>query len=99
VHMRDIRFEWDEAKSRENKRKHGVSFEEAQSVFYDENAIRYFDPDHSPDEDRFLMLGISFKLRVLVVCHCYRVDDSVIRIISARKANRKETANYWKSWR
>jgi len=62
--MRDIRFEWDETKSRENKRKHGVSFEEAQSVFYDENAIRYFDPDHSPDEDRFLMLGVSFKLQV-----------------------------------
>ena len=99
MHMRDIRFEWDEAKSRENKRKHGVSFEEAQSVFYDENAIRYFDPDHSPDEDRFLMLGIRFKLRVLVVCHCFRVDDLLIRIISARKANRKESLNYWKRWR
>ena len=97
--MRNIRFEWDEAKSRENKRKHGVSFEEAQSVFFDENAIRYFDPDHSPDEDRFLMLGISFKLRVLVVCHCFRVDDLLIRIISARKANRKESLNYWKRWR
>lgn len=99
VNMRGIRFEWDEVKSKENKRKHGVSFEEAQSVFFDENAIRYFDPDHSPDEDRLLMLGISFKLRVLVVCHCYRVDDLVIRIISARKANRKETASYWQRWR
>jgi len=97
--MRDIRFEWDEAKSRENKRRHGVSFEEAQSVFLDDNAIRYYDPDHSPDEDRFLMLGISLKLRVLVVCHCYRVDDSVIRIISARKANKKETSSYWKNGR
>jgi uncharacterized protein len=97
--MRELRFEWDEAKSRENKRKHGVSFEEAQSVLLDENAIRYFDPDHSPDEDRFLMLGISFKLRVLIVCHCYRVDESLIRIISARKANRKESANYWGHWR
>ena len=93
--MREIRFEWDEAKNRENKRKHGVSFEEAKSVFLDENAIRYFDPDHSLDEDRFLMLGIGFKLRVLVVSHCYLVDDSLIRIISARKANRKEIANYW----
>lgn len=99
VHMDDVRFEWDEAKNRENKRKHGVSFEEAQTIFLDENAIRYFDPDHSSVEDRFLMLGISFKLRVVVVCHCYRVENSVIRIISARKANRKETVNYLKYWR
>jgi uncharacterized DUF497 family protein len=97
--MSDIRFQWNEAKNRENKRKHGVSFEEAQTVFLDENAIRYLDPDHSTDEDRFLMLGISFKLRVLVVCHCYRMSDSVIRIISARKANKKETSDYWKCWR
>jgi uncharacterized DUF497 family protein len=93
--MDDIRFEWDERKSRENKRKHRVSFEEAQTVFLDENAIRYFDPDHSDDENRFLMLGMSFALRVLVVCHCYRVDDSVIRIISARRANKREQASYW----
>lgn len=93
--MSDIRFEWDERKNRENKRKHRVSFEEAQTVFLDENAVRYFDPDHSEDENRFLMLGMSFTLRVLVVCHCYRVDDSVIRIISARKADKKEQADYW----
>ena len=93
--MGDIRFEWDEKKSRENKRKHKVSFEEAQTVFLDENAIRYFDPDHSDDEDRFLMLGMSFTLRVLVVCHCYRFDNSVIRIISARRANKREQADYW----
>jgi hypothetical protein len=93
--MDDIRFEWDERKSRENKRKHRVSFEEAQTVFLDENAIRYFDPDHSDDESRFLMLGMSFTLRVLVVCHCYRVDGSVIRIISARRANKREQASYW----
>ncbi len=91
-----IRFEWDERKSRQNKRKHGVSFDEAQTVFLDENAIRYHDPDHSEDEDRFIMLGMSFKLRVLVVCHCYRSDDKVIRIVSARKANRKESAAYWR---
>ncbi|MFC1461473.1 BrnT family toxin [Verrucomicrobiota bacterium] len=93
--MSDIHFEWNERKNRENKRKHRVSFEEAQTVFLDEKAVRYFDPDHSEDEDRFLMLGMSFTLRVLVVCHCYRVDDSVIRIISARKADKKEQADYW----
>ncbi|MDA8091111.1 MAG: BrnT family toxin [Nitrospiraceae bacterium] len=94
--MNDIRFEWDPAKDLENIQKHGVSFEEAQTVFLDENAIRYFDPDHSEDEDRFLMLGMSFKLRVIIVCHCYRASDSVIRIISARKANRKEQGPYWR---
>jgi uncharacterized DUF497 family protein len=94
--MSDIRFEWDEKKSRENKRRHGVSFEEAQTVFLDENAIRYYDPDHSQDEDRFIMLGMSIRLRVLVVCHCYRSDDKVIRIISARKADQKEEAAYWR---
>ncbi len=94
--MVEIQFEWDEAKSRENKRKHGVSFDEAQTVFLDENALRFYDPDHSEDEDRFLMLGISFQLRVLVVCHCFRADDAIIRIISARKADRKEAAIYWR---
>jgi hypothetical protein len=94
--MSDIRFDWDEKKSRENKRRHGVSFEEAQTVFFDENAIRYYDPDHSQDEDRFIMLGMSIRLRVLVVCHCYRSDDKVIRIISARKADQKEEAAYWR---
>ena len=94
--MDDIRFEWDERKNRENKRKHGVSFEEAQTVFLDENAIRYYDPDHSEDEDRFIMLGISFRLRVLLVCHCYRSDEKVIRIVSARKANKKEAEAYWR---
>jgi len=96
--MNGIRFEWDEAKNRANRRKHGVSFEEAQTVFLDENAIRFFDPDHSADEDRFLMLGISIRLRVLVVCHCFRIDDSTIRIISARKANKKEAATYRDYW-
>ena len=94
VHMKEIRFAWDEKKSRENKKKHGVSFEEAQTVFLDEHAIRYYDPDHSEDEDRFIMLGMSLRLRVLVVCHCYRANDKVIRIISARKADIKECASY-----
>lgn len=98
VHMKNIQFEWDEEKNRKNKRKHGVSFEEAQTVFLDENAIRFFDPDHLDDEDRFLMLGISFQLRILVVCHCFRASDAVIRIVSARKANRKEESVYW-NWR
>jgi len=95
VHMNGLGFEWDEAKNHANVRKHGVSFEEAQTVFLDEKAIRYFDPDHSEDEDRFIMLGMSWKLRVVIVCHCFRAEDSVIRIISARKANTNEAAAYW----
>ena len=93
--MNEIRFDWDETKNGANIKKHGVSFEEAQTIFLDENAIRYFDPDHSQDEDRFIMLGMSFKLRILVVCHCYRSSDSIIRIISARRANKKEAQDYW----
>ncbi len=96
VHMSGLRFEWDKAKNRANIRKHGVSFEEAQTVFLDENAVRFFDPDHSQDEDRFIMLGISFKLRVLVVCHCTRESDTAIRIVSARKADKQETLGYWR---
>ena len=87
-------FEWNSAKSSENYRKHGVSFEEARSVFYDENAIEYFDPDHSQNEERFIMLGLSAHLRVLVVCHCHR-RNSAIRIISARKADQDEEKSYW----
>ena len=95
VHMGDLRFEWDEAKNRTNRRKHGISFEEAQTAFLDENAMRYFDPEHSGDEDRFLLLGMSWRIRVLVVCHCFRVDDSIVRIISARRADKKESNEYW----
>lgn len=87
-------FEWDEAKARQNVRKHGVSFEEAQTVFLDDHAIRFFDPDHSSAENRFIMLGMSFKLRILAVCHCYKESDTVIRIISARKATRQESTHY-----
>ena len=94
--MSGINFQWDEDKNRENVRKHKVSFDEAQTVFLDENAIRFFDPDHSEDEDRFIMLGMSFKLRVLLVCHCYRDDDTIIRIISARKADKHESKDYWR---
>ena len=92
--MHDIRFEWDKAKAALNKRKHGVSFEEAQTVFYDEYAVEFFDPDHSEREDRFIMLGVGFTLRLLVVCHCVREAPSVIRIISARKATRREAEQY-----
>ena len=94
VSMEKLRFVWDDKKNRANQRKHRVSFEEAQTAFYDENASVYFDPDHSEDEDRFILLGISFKLRTLVVCHCYRENDALIRIISARKANKLEKAAY-----
>jgi uncharacterized DUF497 family protein len=89
-----LTFEWDEAKNTRNLRKHGISFEEAQSVFFDESALEFPDPDHSDEEDRFLLLGRSFRLRVLVVCHCMRQSESVIRIVSARKATVKERQVY-----
>jgi uncharacterized protein len=91
-----IEFVWDIRKNAVNRKKHGVSFEEARDVFYDENAIRYFDPDHSEDEDRFLMLGMSAKLKVLIVSHCFTENDSTIRIISARKATKGEEETYWR---
>ena len=94
--MNSIDFVWDENKNKANIKKHGVSFVEAQTVFLDEKAIRFFDPEHSEDEARFIMLGLSFKLRVVVVCHCYRENDTVIRLISARKADKNETKNYWR---
>ena len=87
-------FEWDKRKATTNLKKHGVSFEEAKSVFYDANAILVDDPDNSQDEDRFILLGFSSKARFTVVCHCYREDDYVIRIISARKATKKESTSY-----
>ena len=92
--MNDIKFEWDENKNRINVRKHGVSFDEAKTVFYDENAILFDDPDHSETEQRFLLLGISQKERLCIVSHCSREDDSVIRIISARRATKTETGVY-----
>ena len=92
--MDKLIFEWDKNKNQINKRKHGVSFEEASSVFYDDDAILIADPDHSEDEDRFLLLGFSDKLHLLVVCHCYRESDSIIRLISARKATAAESRQY-----
>ncbi len=94
--MAGLSFEWDGKKSSSNEKKHGVSFEEAQTAFLDENAVRFHDPDHSQDEDRFILLGMSSRLRVLVVCHCFRESDSVIRIISARKADKREEKGYWR---
>ena len=93
--MKPLHFEWDESKNVRNKKKHkGVSFEEAQTAFSDPNARLISDPDHSDDESRFILLGMSERFRVLVTCHCYRDDDSVIRIISARKATKSEIRTY-----
>ena len=92
--MKRLTFEWDEAKNRANVRKHGVSFEEAQSVFFDPRAVEFYDDAHAEWEDRFLLLGLSTKLRVLMVCHGYREADGVIRIISARKATKNEQHHY-----
>jgi len=89
-----IKFEWDPRKDSANQRKHGVSFEEAQSVFFDENAVQFYDEHHSEQEDRFIMLGLSIHSRVLVVCHCERESGNVIRIISARKATKSERQYY-----
>ena len=93
--MNEIRFDWDRHKDTLNKKKHGVSFEEASTVFYDDDALEFYDPDHSEHEDRFIMLGLSFKARVLIICHCVRESNLVIRIVSARKATKPETAKYW----
>jgi uncharacterized DUF497 family protein len=92
--MNNLAFSWDDGKAKQNLKKHKVSFEEASTIFSDENAIEYFDPDHSKDEDRFLMLGISCHLRILVACYCLRKDGSEIRIISARTATKKEQRVY-----
>lgn len=92
--MKRLRFEWDEQKAAANRRKHGLTFEEARTAFLDENALLRPDEGHSEDEDRFVLLGLSMQLRVVVVCHCYRHQDEVIRIISARKANSSERGQY-----
>jgi uncharacterized DUF497 family protein len=92
--MDDLTFEWDERKNRANQRKHGVSFEEARSVFHDQAAVEYYDDEHTEWEDRFLLLGVSAKLRILLVCHCMREDEGIIRIISARKASRQQQQEY-----
>ena len=92
--METIQFEWDENKNQINQRKHGISFREAKTVFYDEEALLIDDPEHSQEEERFIILGLSKKANLLVVCHCYRASETVIRIISARKATKSETKQY-----
>jgi hypothetical protein len=92
--IKELRFEWDSSKSKINQDKHGVSFEEATTVFYDDRAIEFYDDKNSEWEDRFLLLGISAKLRMLMICHCYRADNSIIGIISARKATKNESRYY-----
>ena len=92
--MSTLRFEWDERKASANERKHGVSFEEARSAFFDERARLIDDPEHSEDEERFILMGLSSSLRLLLVCHCYRSKANVIRIISARKATARESKSY-----
>ena len=92
--MNKITFQWDEQKNKINQQKHGISFEEAESVFFDDYAIQFWDEDHSQEEERFLLLGISSKMRILIVVHCFREEDSIIRIISARKATKNENQEY-----
>jgi hypothetical protein len=92
--MSVLHFDWDERKNRSNQRKHGVTFIEARTAFFDDNARVLPDPDHSEDEERFVLLGLSISLRLLVVCHCHRQSAEVIRIISARKATRDEIKQY-----
>jgi uncharacterized DUF497 family protein len=89
-----IQFEWDPGKATLNRKNHGVSFEEAQSAFYDEFAVQFFDDEHSAEEDRFLLLGMSAEARLLLVCHCERGSGSIIRIISARRATTRESKFY-----
>jgi len=90
-----LEFAWDRKKAKGNVKKHGISFAEARSVFFDENALQFHDPDHSEEEDRFVLLGLSIKPQVLVVCHCCRESETVVRIISARKADKDEELAYW----
>ena len=92
--MEMLSFEWDPQKDLINRKKHGVSFEEASTVFEDVNALVISDPEHSEDEERFVILGFSLQANLLVVCHCYRASESVIRIISARKATKNESMQY-----
>ena len=96
--MAALRFEWDNRTNTQNRRKHGISFEEAQTVFFDEQALLIADPDHSEREERFILLGLSNALRTLVVCHCYRGEGDVIRVFSARRADRQERERYESRW-
>ena len=96
--METISFEWDENKNTINKQKHGLSFEEAKEVFYDDDAVLFDDPDHSVGEERFLIIGMLKSSKICIVSHCYRDNDNVIRIISARTATKNEKSTYLKGW-
>ncbi len=93
--MDSIKFEWDNNKAQINIEKHGISFDEASTVFADEDAVLFDDPGHSAAEERFMLLGMSSQAKMLIVCHCYRGADDIIRIISARKATKTETQQYF----
>lgn len=97
--MEGLRFEWDQRKESHNLKKHGISFEEAATVFLDEHALLIADPEHSEDEDRFILLGLSTSLKLLVVVHCYRESDEVVRLITARRASRPERRQYDQRWK
>ena len=99
VFMNEVKFSWDQAKAESNKQKHKIAFEEATSVFYDPKAIRLDDPDHSEREQRFLIIGMSWSLKILIVSHCYRESEEEIRIINARKATKKEKNTYTRGLR
>jgi uncharacterized protein len=96
--MNEMRFEWDQRKDTINLKKHSIAFLEAQTVFADENGLLIDDPDHSGEEERYILLGMSSKLRLLIVSHTYRKEELIIRIISARKATRAEQKHYWNRW-
>jgi len=95
VHMKNLKFEWDKKKDKANIKNHGISFADARTTFYDEHALQFFDPDHSDEEDRFILLGTNHKLNTLVVCHCFKETETLVRIISARKADKDESDTYW----
>lgn len=96
--MEELKFEWDENKNASNKRKHGLSFEEAKEVFDDSDAILFDDPDHSIGEERFLIIGMIKSQKICIVSHCYKGADNIIRIISAREAVKSEKETYWEGW-
>ena len=97
--MEDVRFTWDAAKARANVAKHGIGFEKAETAFSDEEAILVPDPEHSAGEERFLLIGLSVRLRVLVVVHCEPEGGGIIRLISARRATRSERGQYAARWK
>ena len=97
--MAELRFSWDPQKTQSNERKHGVSFEKAQTAFFDEHGLMLEDPDPDDPEERFVLIGLSSAMRLLLVCHCLRAGGELIRIISARRASKPEGKQYWERLR